>query len=288
MRLIKVKITPLSSFATFPKGDTIFGHFAYYQFEKDGKVFDRYLEGEPKIIFSDILPDGYLYKPSLPLKAFEVDESEKKEFRKKTWLKISSLLKGDIKDAQELSFYKTDYNVRNSLNRVSFTTDGEGFDPYTIEEIRFIYQPVLYILYNEDSFEEQEILDILNLIGKAGFGKKGSIGKGHFEAETDEKFEGFDEAESNYYMTLSPTILHKSKDDIDEAYYDVFNRFGKHHSTSTPYKKTLLMADSGAVVKLNKKLQYIGGAIDNGIVKPSYVQGYSIVVPFDFKGMENG
>jgi len=96
----------------------------------------------------------------------------------------------------------------------------------------------------------------LNLIGKAGFGKKGSIGKGHFEAETDEKFEGFDEAESNYYMTLSPTILHK--------------------------------ADSGAVVKLNKKLQYIGGAIDNGIVKPSYVQGYSIVVPFDFKGMENG
>ena len=80
------------------------------------------------------------------------------------------------------------------------------------------------------------------------------------------------------------TILHKSKDLIEKAYYNTFNRFGKYHSTSTPFKKPLLMADSGAVVKLKSQKQYIGGDIANGIKSQSLVQGYSIVVPFKLKG----
>jgi hypothetical protein len=81
MNLIKVKINPHSSFVTFPKGDTLFGHFAYHTFKEDKSIFQNYVEEKPKIIFSDILPNNHLYKPTLPLSAFGVDESEKKEFR---------------------------------------------------------------------------------------------------------------------------------------------------------------------------------------------------------------
>ena len=288
MKLIKVKITPYSSFVTFPKGDTIFGHFAYHLFLKGEDKLKDYLESEPKIIFSDILPDGYVYKPSLPLSAFGVDESEKKEFRKKVWIKIEDLQKGKLLEAKELSFYKTEVRVRNSLNRVTFSTEGDGFDPFSLEEITFLYQPVIYVLFDEKEFSEKDIENRLNSIGKSGFGKKGTIGKGHFKAKVDYSFKGFNEVESNYYLTLSPTILHKSKDIIEKAYYDTFNRFGKHHSSSTPFKKPLLMANSGAVVKLNSKEQYIGGAVNNGIKDKSYVQGYSIVVAFDFKGELDG
>ena len=290
MKLIKVKITPHSSFVTFPKGDTIFGHFAYHTFTEDKTLFENYVTDKPKIIFSDILPDGYLYKPTLPLGAFDIDESEKKEFRKKAWIEIENLQNEKLQEAKELSFYKSEIKVRNSLNRVTFSTDNSGeFAPFSLEEITFLHQPVIYVLFDEDSFSQTEILDRLNLIGKVGFGKKGSIGKGHFRAEVDETFKGFDEVESDYCLTLSPTLLHKSKDIIEKAYYNTFNRFGKYHSSSTPFKKPLLMADSGAVVKLKEKQAWIGGAVENGIGEnQSLVQGYSIVVPFKFKGLKDG
>ncbi len=290
MKLIKIKITPHSSFVTFQKGDIIFGHFAYHTFEEDKTIFENYVNEEPKIIFSDILPSDYLYKPTLPLSAFGVEESKKKEFRKKAWIDIEALQQGELKEAKELSFYKTDIRTRNSLNRMTFGTGGEGFDPFSLEEITFLHQPVIYVLFDEVSFSEDKIIERLNLIGKVGFGKKGSIGKGHFKAHIDSSFKGFDEVESDdyYLMTLSPTILHKSKEVIEKAYYNTFNRFGKYHSSTTPFKKPILMADSGAVVKLKEKQEWIGGAVENGIGKQSFVQGYSIVVPFRFGGVKNG
>ena len=227
----------------------------------------------------------------LPLKDFGIDESEKKEFRKKSWIEISDFQNNKLQNAKELSFIKTEIKTRNSINRTSFTTDDSGmFAPYSIEEINFICQPVIYVMFDKKTFTKEQIVERLNVIGKVGFGKKGSIGKGHFKAEIDKHFDKFDEVESDYYMTLSPTILHKSKDVIEKAYYNTFNRFGKHHSSSTPFKKPLLMADSGAVVKFKpkKKREWIGGGIENGISTQSIVQGYSIVVPFIFERGQDG
>jgi len=286
MNLIKVKITPLSSFVTFPKGDTIFGHFAYHSFLKGEKIFTKYIEEEPKIIFSDILPDEHFYKPTLPLDFFGVDESKKKEFRKKSWIEIKELQNGNLSKAKELTFYKTDLKVRNALNRITFSTDDSGaFAPFSIEEITFLYQPVIYVMFDE-TFTQDEIIERLNDIGKNGFGKKGTIRKGYFKAKIDSEFKGFD-TKSDYYLTISPTILNKQPH-IKKAYYNTFNRFGKYHSTSTPFKKSLLMADSGAVIEINEKREYIGRAIDNGIKEKSlkeksFVQGYSILVPFKFE-----
>ena len=316
MRLIKLKITPLSSFVTFPKGDTLFGHFAYLSFLKNETTFVNYAtEKKPKIIFSDILPDNHLYKPTLPLDAFEgVEESDKKEFREKSWIKNKDLQNGNLTKVNSIfpicsdkecsdklsdedkkkcchHFYETEIKVRNSLNRVTFTTGVEGFDPFSLEEITFTYQPVIYVMF-DSSFRDKEIEDRLNEMGKNGFGKKGNIGKGYFKAKIDKSFNGFKKIKTKncYMMTLSPTLLHKSKEMIadEEVYYNTFNRFGKHHSSSTPFKKPLLMADSGAVVKLKSYEQYIGGGIDNGIGRQSLVQGFSILVPFEFKGVKHG
>lgn len=283
MKLIKVKITPKSSFVTFPKGDTIFGHFAYQTFLEQEQKLKNYLIEKPKIIFSDFLPDGYLPKPTLMLKCFGIQEEEKKDFRLKEWISIESLQSGNLEKCEDINFFKKKINIRNALNRLTFTTDKSGaFAPYDTNEITFLYQPVLYIQYDELSFTQEYILEILNKIGKIGFGKKGSIGKGSFSAKIDEKFNGFKKVQSDYYLTLSPTFLHEQKETIALAYYNLFNRFGKYHSTSTPFKKPILMADSGTVLKLIEKLSYIGKAINNGIdkSKPSFVQGYSITVPF--------
>ena len=290
MELIKFKIIPKSSFASFPKGDMIFGHFANHLFLNGNKILENYAKvPSPQIIFSDFLPDGYFPKPSLPLDSFftkeEQEDLDKKAFKKKNWISLENLQSKNLKECESFSFYQTNTIIRNSLNRLTFTTD-KDFTPYPLEEIRFSKQPILYVMFNE-SFTEESIKNILTKIGKSGFGKKSSIGKGQFEVELDKNFEDFTKKsfEKNYYLTLSPTLLHNQENIIeDEYYYNTFNRFGKYSNSSTPFKKPVLMADSGAVVKLENKKEYIGKAIDNGTNKQSLVQGYSILVPFNFSG----
>ena len=162
-----------------------------------------------------------------------------------------------------------------------------------IEEITFLKQPVLFCMYNEESFSIDEITATLRNIGKNGFGKKSTIGKGQFDIEIDSSFKGFKNIDTNSYLTISPTILNNQN--IKNGYYNTFNRFGKYVDSKSPFKKSILMADSGAVVCCDDKKEYIGRAIDNGIIangikRPSFVQGYSILVPFKFdcEGLKDG
>jgi CRISPR-associated protein Csm4 len=282
MRLIKIKIIPKSSFASLPTGDMIFGHFAkFLYFNKDIRL-DNYLQ-KPQIIFSDFLPDNYLYKPTLPLSEFGVDDDEKKDFRKKEFISFENLQNGNLLNCEEVDFFEERNVIKNSINRKTFSTDDSGvFAPYSIKELFFVNNIVLYALFDETIFKLEEVENILSLIGKSGFGKKSSIGKGQFEIEIDKNFKGFKKIDSNYYITLSPTIFNKN-DEIENCFYDVWSKFGKFHSSQTPFKKPVVFAKSSAVVKLKNKKEYIGKALNNGYEKKSFVQGYSIVIPFEYK-----
>jgi CRISPR type III-A-associated RAMP protein Csm4 len=277
MKIIKFNIYPNSSFVSFPKGDMIFGHFAFHLFLEKNKILENYLKDKPKIIFSDFLPDNLLYKPALPLKEFGIKEEDKKDFRKKSWIKISDLQNGNFSNCEDVDFYKKERVIRNSINRITFTTD-DNFTPYSIEEIFFNKKPVLYVMYDEKFFKEDYIETILRKIGKNGFGKKSSIGKGQFDIEIDKKFNGFKNIETDTYLTISPTILNNLTQ-IKKAYYNTFNRFGKYAYSNKPFKKPVLMVDSGAVIqtKTSENTEYIGKAFSNG--EKSFLQGYSILVP---------
>lgn len=285
MKVIKLKVTPHSSFISFPKGDMLFGHFASTLFLQGDERLKDYLHHKPQIILSDFLPDGYLPKPTLPLESFSVNESDKKDFQKKRWTSIENLQNGQLDRYENLTFYETNTVIRNSINRNTFSTnstDESGFfAPYGIQELVFLKMPVVYVMFDE-SFQAEEIVDIFNSIGKNGFGKKSSIGKGQFSVEQDSDFQGFLQLDTQYYLTLSPTFLHNQN--IKNCYYDTFNRFGKYANVNTPFKKPVLMADSASVVMLEEKRDYIGQGVNNGTNTPSFVQGYSILVPFKFDG----
>lgn len=282
MKIIKLDITPLSSFISFAKGDMIFGHFANTLFLQGDERLKDYLNQKPKIIFSDFLPDGYLPKPSLPLESFGVADTAKKDFRKKSWITIENLQNGKLHECEELKFYETTTMIRNSINRHTFSTDDSGiFAPHGVEEFVFKKPPVLYVMF-DTSFHEKEIVTILNIIGKSGFGKKSSIGKGQFSVNQNSNFQGFKQLDTKYYLTLSPTILNNQN--IKNCYYDTFNRFGKYANSNAPFKKPILMANSGGVIELNNKQEYIGKGVNNGTNSPSFVQGYSILIPFKFDG----
>ncbi len=285
MELLTLKVTPLSHFATLPKGDTIFGQIVAYLFLGGDKTFENYLEVEPKLIVSDMMPYGYVYRPNLPMDCFKTDKSEevdKKDLRKRGFINLKNLQNGDLHLCEKISFKDEFITVKNSINRVSFTTDGADFAPYGVDEKCYFKHLWMFILV--DSSIKDKILTTISQIGKFGFGKDGNLGKGNFEVEIIEN--DIQSIDSKYAMSISPTIL--KDDNIENSWYEPFTRFGKfglNNAHTNAFKKPVIMADSGAVVRLKEKVDYFGSCLNNGFEnKPSFLQGYSIAIPFILKG----
>jgi CRISPR/Cas system CSM-associated protein Csm4 (group 5 of RAMP superfamily) len=282
LNFLKFKITPLSPFATPPKGDVVFGMFAKILF-LEGKGEDKF-SGFPEkisIIFSDFLPEGYLPKPALPPSVLGVgsDSLEKKAFKKKQFLEVGEIGKALNTDSfSDDNPISTDKRAGVEVSRLTGKhRDGSLFITDTT-----LYKSdlVLYVAYDKEKFSEEDILETLQKVGKFGFGKKSSVGFGQFEAkkeETDLKnLEIFgqnlkngigdnpsfiqgatigveielgdhdfpDFPEGTPYLTLSPSVPKEE----ESPFYNLYQKFGKHGSDQKQiFKKHSLMADSGAV-----------------------------------------
>ncbi len=285
MELLTLKIKPLSSFATLPKGDTIFGQIVAYDFLDKKDIFKDYLESEPKFIVSDMMPLNYVYRPTLPIDCFKSPnnkEIDKKESRKCKYISIENLQNGDFYKCEKIDFDLDFSVVKNSINRTTFTTDGDSFAPFAETETSYLKELWMFVLVDEKI--KQRVLELLKKLGKYGFGKNASIGKGIFEIEQIPN--PIKDIDTNYYMSLSPTILQDEK--IIDTWYEPFTRFGKFsvgYDDNNCFKTPVLMAQSSAIIKSNfKDLKYFGKSINNGFEnKPSFLQGYSISLPIRIK-----
>ena len=135
------------------------------------------------------------------------------------------------------------------------------------------------------SLPADELKDAFSLVGKMGYGKKASIGKGRFEVGEFCEIESFFNENSNAFMTLGPSSL----ENFSEIYYEPFTRFGKHGASlasDKPFKSPVLLAQSGALIVPNddektkiQKAAYIGKGIKgHSSHEESVQQGYAIVV----------
>lgn len=287
MKLYKTTFTPISNFATTLKGDTLFGQICWairYTFgnEKLESLLSNY-ETSPFLIVSDGFAKNYVPKPSLPSKFLGENNDLKKENRKKIWLKIDDLQNGFYsnakKDDEAENSDKIEAIVKNSLNYKTFTTDDSGaFAPFSENEFSLSPKDVYFLV--DDNFSFDELNQTIKTLSLMGYGKNASIGKGFFE------FSDFQEIilrdNSKTFMTLSPSVLENQS--IKENFYEPFTRFGKHGAglNANPFKKPILMANSGAVVVFENSYEkaYIGKAIKgHSSFENAVHQGYSIIIP---------
>jgi len=288
MKLYKTTITPLSTFATSLQGDTVFGQLCWvirYVFGKDRleELLSSY-DKEPFMVVSDAFAKGYLPKPHMPSHLLNENSDEKKQNRKKIWLKVDELQNGEFQKAKTSK--DIDYTIsqeaviKNSINYKSFHT-GDGFDPFSEDEIA-ISDSDIYILLDEERFSLKELNQAFKFLSQWGYGKNTTIGKGRFEFDSFEEFK-LDKNSSTTFMGLSSASLQNLK--LKDAFYNPITKFGKHGgelSTKSAFKKPLLLAKSGFVVVYEEKqeLQYIGQTIKGHSNHSETVhQGYSIVVP---------
>ena len=291
MKLYKTTITPLSSFGTTLKGDTIFGHICWAICLKNKNRLNALLKGyekEPFVVVSDAFVSGYFPKPTAPSTMLGENLADKKVNRKKVWLNWKDLQNGDFslaKSDDELEKPMVTFlSIKNKINRLTFTTDEGDFAPYSMSEYMTVPQDV-YFLLDTDKMSLDELKDAFSLVGKMGYGKKASIGKGRFEVGEFCEIESFFNENSNAFMTLSPSSL----ENFSEIYYEPFTRFGKHGASlasDKPFKSPVLLAQSGALIVPNddektkiQKAAYIGKGIKgHSSHEESVQQGYAIVV----------
>lgn len=289
MKLYKTTISQESAFATELRGDTLFGQLCWAIRYLNGeerlkKLLSSYCE-KPFAIISDPFPKDHLPKPKMPSKLLGEDPKEKKENRKKLWMKLEDLKNGAYDKAKRDEEIKLNesksFTVHNAINYKTFHT-GDGFDPYALQEYRFDSKDI-YFLIDEEQLGLDEFEKALLFVSRSGYGQDTTIGKGRFIFDKDfQKVEL--ESDSTSYMTLSPF----SPEDIvyEKLYYEPFVRFGKfghQRAYTNAFKKPLLLADTASVIKFTKKPKYLfaGKAITNisERYKDAVHQGYSIIVP---------
>lgn len=281
MNLITLKIKPKSYFGTHPKGDTIFGQIVSEFYLNGDRSFDNYLEGSPKLVVSDMLPFRYFPKPILPLGCFGKN-LDKKVLRKAKFITLEALQNGELlKGCEDVKFFDELTTVKNSINRTTFSTGEGDFAPFGVVEKNIFKELWMFVLVDESI--RTKTLETIQKIGKYGYGRDTSVGRGAFECEVIE-FE-IPKIETNYYLSISPVI--PRDESILKSFYEPITRFGKygyHGADRRAFKKPTLLSESGSVFQLSKYSQFLGSAISNGLEnKPSYIQGYSIAIPIKIK-----
>lgn len=303
MQGFKVEVTIQSAFATAPKGDTLFGYFCWILAEMDGaselsKMLEGYTKGEPFAIFSDFLAGDRILFPPVPTAhlGIEFNPNERKTFKRKRTLSIEKLNElGNVIDkttkeaCEDISATepKESIQMRNRLSRILGTT-GESFDPFASKRFDLKESSgTIYVLLDTNRISVEKFEKIVKIMGKSGFGKDATIGRGRFRVDKIEPIK-WESKDHNAILTLSPSILYDQG--FKEAYYEPFTRYGKHGgalSHGTVWKNPILMADSFALIRVENLPKFIGKGLgsDGTLSVELYEtvhQGYAIALPVKF------
>ena len=306
MEYLRLKIRPISSFATEPASDTLFGQICYTLslMNEDINTMLADYETDPFLVVSDLFPLGYALKPVVPLKPADTLNIENLVNRKKDKEKNRILLDGVITSGRLSEEYisapvwKIISNdaTHVNINRLTGTTSKGAFAPYNLidyyysslkEDDTFTFDLYLYVKEEYKS----AVLKAIELIGKTGYGKKTTIGKGRFIVDNllDIETVNIDTADKNSLFTLGRCCISGFGSKADAMYYTPNTKFGKHGvitADGIPFKSPYVTAEQGMIL-LNIKDKavfnkpYIGKAITDISHRNNTVsQGYSLYIPF--------
>jgi CRISPR-associated protein Csm4 len=290
MQQMLITIKPLTAFGDSIKGDSLFGQFCWAILHRYGKqrldeLLDGYTQNNPYLICSDVFPSGFIIKPSLPLHFFEkIDGEQRKQIKQRQWMPVERIESTPISQwlnfslseqqaartfsEQTTQLYSRHLQVHNSIHRLLNTTEGGEFAPYEMPQLWFhpAIKLQIYLLFDEQKLNKQELLDIINDLAGKGIGRDASIGLGKFKIEDHQnKFPVNHQKDANAWINLAPIAPQNLEFDADNSFYQPFTRFGRHGDmavlTGKPFKNPILLADTGGVFTFKKSVpqaQFIG------------------------------
>ncbi len=272
MTVYRLTLQPLSAFGGPPLGDSLFGQLCWSLRHRHGQdrlveLLDGYTEGRPFAVLSDALPLGYLPRPALPGFCFDpVPDLDRKAAKRRAWLPwerhdapVETWLRhcrpgGEVAGARP----EAHPQPHNSLHRLTGTTDGEAFAPYT--QTRHWYgadgnEPVrlaVHAVLDERRLSLAELRQALADMGAYGVGRDASVGLGKFAVVAAEAAELPSQPGADAWLTLAPCAPQGLGLDPARSFYQTCTRFGRHGDLGvhlgSPFKTPVLLAQTGAVL----------------------------------------
>lgn len=289
MQLYRASIKLQSALITPLKGDTIWGHIVWGIANHEGEeAVSNFLaeekQSEPSLIVSSAFPKGTICKP------YPKHKARKAELSAEEYSKIKKEKKEKFVSAEKYfsctsEFGKTNIfrfeqvqAMHNSINRFSGTVE-EG-NLFATEELWFSGQD--FDLYVLSSYSSERIKQLLSWAFENGYGADSSTGKGKIAVENIVPVET--KIHSNKYVALSPFTTDFSDITENSLRANTFIRSGKiggaFAASMSPYKKTAILFDEGAVFESEKPLKFIGNLIQNVHSDERICQsGFAPVVP---------
>jgi CRISPR-associated protein Csm4 len=177
----------------------------------------------------------------------------------------------------------------NTINRLTMTTGTGPFAPFNQDAS--YYHPgltlAMLVLVDPSQTDGERIERGLERVGRWGYGRDASTGKGRFTIESRRQVELPPAADGDACYTLAPCVPEAGA--FDPAHFVPFVRFGKHGDRlaqgGNPFKNPVIMADDAAVFRPKNPVTferpYIGRAV-SGVSKSlpeTRVQGYAPYLP---------
>jgi CRISPR-associated protein Csm4 len=290
MEMYKIKLGIHASIMTPFQADTLFGHLCWVVAHREGEkglqeFFEPFQKKSPPFLISDGFPTGLLPKP-LSAEFCVRDPQERKDLKKTDF--VASKDFESIREGKECrpDILPNPYFVyllpHNKIDRLTYSTSKEG----GVFSLRQIYISEINIYLKVISEEwKNKVVGLLEDLSKVGYGKKKSIGIGHFSLLEVSEFSFVNVEKADGFVSLSNFC--PAEDDPTEGLYKTFVKYGKLGEEFTfcgnPFKRPLVMVRAGSVFKTEgSPKEYYGRMIREGIApaKPEVVQyAYSFAVP---------
>lgn len=300
MKLYRIELELKSCLATPLKGDTIWGHFVWGIANHEGdEAVAQFLDGcksfQPPLICSSAFPHGFICKQMRepperveelsPDQYAEIKKLKKMKFEKASlYLDVSDVSANDEKIISTGAF-KTETHTHNSISRTDGTvTEGSL---YSVEEFwpkkddKDIYAK--FDMYVLSSYDKDKVLQLAQWAFENGYGADSSTGKGVIGDLDIQEVKL--KCSSKKYMALAPFIV-PDMNAISNLRADIFIRSGKiggaFVSELSPWKKTVVLYDEGAVFESDKEIEYIGQLLTNVHSDSRICQsGFAPVIPVE-------
>lgn len=289
-----------STYITPFQSDTLMGVIAWTIKQLYGEdELIRFIEKcktEPPFVISNGFPDGYLPKLVLPTQRLNILQRSKvelmqevkrnKRLKDRQWLRKDEYYK--IVNQLEVDWgeYVNPIKVVSRIHNIINRTTGQSLEKnglYELEE--YATSKINIFVKYIDLTYQAKLEEVLEYIGKIGYGAKKSIGKGIFELEVvDEDLSYLLQVQNfNGYVVMSNFI--PSSNDSLNGYYKVFTKYGKVGEelavSSTPHKYPILMIGAGASFYSETLPQFTGTLLEN--VSPQHQHivhfGFGLTLP---------
>jgi CRISPR-associated protein Csm4 len=313
MRGLKLTLRLCGDLGTPLRGDTLFGQLCWALVMRRGEpeleaALAGYTQGRPFLVVADACPKGFLPKPELPAPTAGPDSADlfrrRKAWSKRRWLPADCLAQPLLKaylagSLEDPVLPEETMQPHNTINRLTGTTGTGMFAPYQTSRLS-VADPRsrdydLHILLDDSRLPQALFLEMLDDVGKTGYGRDASLGLGKFEVDGVGTWQAATIEVGKAFVALAPSAPPAHSLDARRSYWRTFTRFGRHGGpafTGAVFKAPLLLADTGAVLTANEASggrsfigQGIGGEGRLSKQIPGTVhQGYAPVIPVNLEG----